>query len=299
MTLAPSAPTAALPLPTGTALWRPEQADLVRVRTRALARSLGVMTLSAAVQVMQAPARLARAHTRRSSPSWTVGEPVVDLPALVRALHDCGEWTNAFAALQAAPAHHVRPQDLDTDLAAVRARSDVAGLLLSLGTGTDRAADLPSRDAWHAGDRDRALRLLQAEGSTPAALAAPLSDVRDRVRVVGVDLVDTPLTDYQEWMVAERAHRAVRADHDLRILPRTKAAHLTLDTDRPLRDVVVVARRVVYELGHDRAGHLDRVRRIEDPILAALVADQVLDLAVWADHAPAVAAAHRARAGRP
>ncbi|MCK9870308.1 hypothetical protein MRI28_11765 [Nocardiopsis dassonvillei] len=198
MLLTPTAPAAP-------ALWSRDRAALVHSRTRALALacSLGTMPVSVALGQMQAPDRVVRAHTRRPAPAWTGGEPLVDLPGLVRALHARGEWTHAFAALSAALAHPVRPQDLAADLASVRARSDVAGLLL------------------------------------------------------------------------------------------------TLDADRPLRDVVVVARRVVYELGHDRAGHLDRVRRIEDPVLAALVADQVLDLAVWADHAPAVAAAHRARAGRP
>lgn len=255
----------------------------VRARTRILYQSRGQLTARMAVDGL----KIRPEHTRRFAreeepPPWTNGEPLMNLGRVVRHLNDTGRWVSGFAALNDAPGTDLSPEGFAADLCATRARPDITGLEVRLGTGQGPLTGRPaSLEAWLAGDTGRARLLLQEETAAAAPALRRAGD-RDRLTVVGLDLLHSTYTPYQQWMICERAARAEATDHDLRLLHRAKTSLLSLDRTRKVRDVLVLGRRVLYEIHHDR-GRLARARRVDDVWLAQVVADQVLDMWTWAD----------------
>ncbi len=260
-----------------------KRAARIRTRTPVLTQSRGVLLASTASEMLGlGPDQLQRFSSCQQPPSWTLGEAVMDLPRLVRHLNDRRDWATSFAALHDVEGEHLDLAAFWADYRLTRQRWDVTGLVVSLGVQRLVIDDtIPSLFAWLAGDIVRGRALLEEEGQSKAGFTWS-ADHQDQLGVIGLDLVDAPLTPYQQWMVRERADRAHYAGHDQRILPREKVRMFELDESRPLRDVLVVGRQVAYELAYD-TGRPVGAKKVENPWLAELLTDQINDLVVWGD----------------
>ena len=258
-------------------------ANHIRSRSRLLTQCCGHLPLALAIRALKLPVYEAQRLTQKAPPPlWTAGSPLMDLPALAQHLNDQGEYISGFAALHEAPGHWLSPDKFKERLHRARLSSP-PGLVTRLGTRRNACYSGRSWKLWDQGEPERALDVLSGYYHHNGA-GQRQSDERMQVHVVGVDLVDEPSTNYQQWLMAERALRLEHTGRDYRRLARAKTTFLNVDLSRPLRDVVVVCRRVAFELHHDSAtGVLKTVKRVDDARLAGLIADQIMDLFAWAD----------------
>ncbi|MFE7461714.1 DUF6879 family protein [Streptomyces sp. NPDC057554] len=223
-------------------------------------------------------------------PAWTAGSPLMDFPALTKYLNGKEEYISGFAALHNAPGRWVSPEQFDKIYKRAR-HGTPAGLITHLGTRRTSPDTSPSQHLWAKGEHHRALEVLEAHLHRTAPQQR-MNDDRDQVTVVGLDLVDEPHTSYQQWLLRKRALQVQNMGYDRRLIARTKVDFLNTDPLRPLKDVLVVAHRVAFELHHDPEGKFEGAKRVDDARLAALVADQILDLVAWGDDALALGTTH-------
>ncbi|MEU0237715.1 DUF6879 family protein [Nocardiopsis sp. NPDC006198] len=206
----------------------------------------------------------------------------LDRRALVEHLNAKHQYVTPLAALHDQARYHggqwldSRVYDAHYEHTLQRVRGDV----IRLHTRSHIAAEgsMPSLAAWLRGDRQGGARLI-ADRVPELQRRAELFDARAQ-RFRQLDVFDTtaPRTPYLEWAVRDHQARTAHARQDIRVAGPKAVEHLTWDRHRPLADVLVCGRRVMYLEEYAPDGRALGAWCVEDPALASVLTDLLTDL---------------------
>jgi hypothetical protein len=122
-----------------------------------------------------------------------------------------------------------------------------------------REPEEPSWVAVMAGDWDRALDLIEDKRQESLRLAERSHGFANR----RLRIVEQPITPYLQWEMQILKIRVETGEQDIKVLDAQ--AIRDIERDRPLPELLVLGRAVMYEVLYDETATLSGARRIDDP----------------------------------